>query len=446
MLYRSFFSAIVMLLFSAGISPAQNDTCLTTLTPGISFPPVADATQRDFTRDKLDDLGVKKIRFAEDWALREPEEGNYHWQALDDRLTWAYDHGYEVMLTIQSHGPDWACDSTLQSDVSCVFKDTSLFRIYIDTLLKRYGNRISKIQFGNEWQSDNWYPGSAGDFIATNNVLYDAVRSHAPQVKVVLGGFTTISLRFLAGCQGYVDSFYDGEGHFYDSAYLADNCTSDKFLASHHRIDSVLRYACYDMLDIHLYDDVEQWDEYYACFTDTLTRPVIVSEFGGPNMNYEPYTDEYQAMRLYQYLRKLDSLGIAEAYFFKLVEGTDNPAHSTSALIYDTTYQEKPAYAIFKAFSTCLSAVPQHTAFSAGKISFFPNPMQGETRITLEGLPGHTLKTLILSAVDGRRLRVVRGLTGTSCLLQWHDLPPGIYLVTVTDNEGNRVSGRLAVQ
>ncbi|NRA12602.1 MAG: hypothetical protein HRT57_11665 [Crocinitomicaceae bacterium] len=48
---------------------------------------------------------------------------------------------------------------------------------------------------------------------------------------------------------------------------------------------------------------------------------MIVSEFGGPNINYEPYTQTYQADRLFQYIKKIDSLKIEEAYYFKLIEG-----------------------------------------------------------------------------------------------------------------------------
>ncbi len=52
-----------------------------------------------------------------------------------------------------------------------------------------YGSKIAKIQFGNEWQGTFWYAGSAEQFVASHNVVYDVARLHAPDAKVVLGGF-----------------------------------------------------------------------------------------------------------------------------------------------------------------------------------------------------------------------------------------------------------------
>ncbi len=80
---------ILLIILSLTIlirSNAQNDTCLHTTVLGISFPPVETDEQRSFSKTRLDDLGVKKIRFAEDWAQREPAPGEFYWQPLDARI------------------------------------------------------------------------------------------------------------------------------------------------------------------------------------------------------------------------------------------------------------------------------------------------------------------------------------------------------------------------
>ncbi|HBK70095.1 MAG TPA: hypothetical protein DDZ39_00290 [Flavobacteriaceae bacterium] len=329
----------------------QDDTYLEHVSLGISFPPVADAQQRTFTKPHLDNLQVKKIRFGENWSFREPTQGNFNWQPFDDRINWAYNNGYEILLTIQSNGPDWACSAT-QNTRSCVFNDNNDFKNYIDLLLQRHPNKISKIQFGNEWQSDYWYIGTAADFVEANNILYTSVQENSPNTKVVLGGFTAISLRFLAGCNGKVSSFRDDEGVLYDTNFLATHCPTPIIQDVITRINTVLQNAQYDIIDLHFYDDVEQWDDYYLNFLEMTTKPIIVTEFGGPNMNYETYSDKFQAERLHQYIKKIDSLQITEAYFFKLVEGTNNPAHAKSGLIENPSLVEKPAYHIFKSFSS----------------------------------------------------------------------------------------------
>lgn len=419
---------IVLILGMRKIS--AQDTCLTNLSLGVSFPPVSNMSDRFFTKTHLDILGVKKIRIAEDWALREPTQGTFNWTPLDDRINWAYDNNYEILLTIQSRGPAWAC-SSLQNSQSCVFNNNNDFKIYVDSLLQRYPGKITKIQFGNEWQSDYWYVGNAADFIAANNVLYNSVQIYSPTTEVVLGGFTTISLRFLAGCNGNVTSFYDDDGIYYDSTFLAINCPLPTVQNVINRIDSVLQFAQYNILDIHLYDDVDQWDEYYLNFKDTITKPIIVSEFGGPNMNYEIYSDSYQTNRLYQYIKKLDSLQIQEAYFFKLVEGTSNPAHSTSGLIRDTSLIEKPAYYLFKSFIECVPASINEPKGSK-EYNIFPNPFNESLTITFSSQIDKDELMQIYNSMGEIVMTIY--INQTTTIINFSNYSDGLYLISLVNN------------
>ena len=425
----------------ASLTKAGNDTCLTVLNLGISFPPVADANQRAFAKLHLDNLGVNKIRIAEDWTFREPSPGTFNWTSLEDRLMWADSNNYEVLLTIQSRGPSWAC-SGIQNANSCVFNDNQDFRNYLDSLLIRYGDKISRIQFGNEWQTDFWYAGNAGQFIASNNVLFDAVQAHSPQTEVVLGGFTTISLRFMAGCNGYVSSFYDDDGILFDSTYLANNCNTPVIQSVKDRIDSVLSLARYDMLDIHLYDDVEQWDEYYLNFADTISKPIIVTEFGGPNLNYEPYTPTYQANRLFEYIKKLDSLQISDAYFFKLVQGTANTAHLTSGLIEDTNLTEKPAYFLFKSFIGCTTSVYEEDLPQG--LRFYPNPLLHATTVEFDN-PNAKPKELRIYNLHGQVIRHIQNIRENYVFIPRENLKSGQYIIHLSDSKEWKITGRLSV-
>lgn len=314
---------------------------------GISFPPVADEEQRMFTKPLLDELNVNIIRIGEEWNFREPLEGEFNWTSLDDRVSWAESNEYKVLLTIQSNGPDWAC-SGQQNSNSCVFKDNQKFKNYIEQLLQRYPNKISKIQFGNEWQSDFWYVGSEQEFVTASNIVYNAIQQFSPQTAFVLGGFTTMSLRFLAGCNGLIDEFHDDEGNVYTREFLDANCGGTDIQSVKNRIDYVLQNAHYDLVDVHLYDDAENWNIYFEHFKSMVEKPIIVSEFGGPNVNLEPITEAYQSERLEYYIRTIDSLEIEEAYFFKLVEGTDNAVHTESGLINDQDLAKKQSFFTFK--------------------------------------------------------------------------------------------------
>jgi len=356
-----YFLLLLMILVLIGCSGNKNDSTqknivstdyeLSHLTLGISFPSVADEEQRTFSVSLLNELGVKYIRIGEDWSFREPSQGNFIWSPLDDRINWAISNGYKILLTIQSNGPNWACNNII-NERSCVYKDNNHFENYVNQLLQRYSGSIYKIQFGNEWQSKWWYAGNAAQFVDASNVVYEAIQTYSPTTKFVLGGFSAISLRYLAGCNGVVSIFHDDDGSFYDQAYLDENCDSDIINMIHDRINYVLQNALYDEVDIHLYDDVEQWDEYYHNILSIFSKPVIVSEFGGPNTNLEPLNEAYQAQQLEKYIRKLDSLEISEGYYFTLVDGvTNNPAHSTSGLISIETLIKKEAFHLFKKFS-----------------------------------------------------------------------------------------------
>jgi hypothetical protein len=316
---------------------------------GISFPPVADEEQRLFTEPLLQELNVDIIRIGEDWSFREASEGFFNWSPLDERINWAEKNGLNILLTIQSNGPDWACGGQ-QNTNSCVFRDNQKFKNYIEQLLQRYPNKIDKVQFGNEWQSDFWYIGSEQEFVMANNIVYHAIKRFSPQTQFVLGGFTSISLRFLAGCNGVVDEFYDDEGNLYDREYLNENCSSVEIQTIKSRIEYVLQNALYDLVDIHLYDDSENWKKYFENFEAMVEKPIIVSEFGGPNVNLEPNSETYQSQRLEHYIKTIDSLEIKEAYFFKLVEGTKNPAHTESGLINNPELTKKRSFFTFKSF------------------------------------------------------------------------------------------------
>jgi len=334
-----------------------SETVLANTKLGLSFPPLVDSQAREFTRTQLKALDVSLIRSAENWYHREPQRGEYRWNALDDRMRFFEEQSLEVLLTIQSNGPDWACDSELRNERACVFSDREAFSTYIDQMLDRVLPVVEKIQFGNEWASEYWYPGSAQDFVTANNIVYDAVKARDPQKPFVLGGFASGTLYALAFCQGYLDHFQQS----WDEDMITDRsvCESQEAQDGFERITDVLENAKYDMIDLHFYDNPEDWPAMLETVQDTFPRqvPLIVSEFGGPNLVWTgPVTEEEQAHMLASYITTLDAMGITEAYYFKLVQGGDGvmEGHEESGLfrLQGNTIIQKPAFDIFEAFST----------------------------------------------------------------------------------------------
>lgn len=318
---------------------------------GLSFPPIKTEKHREFTLKHLRKLGIEHIRSAVAWENIEPVKGKFKWGGLDKRLQFMEDNNLSVLLTIQSSGPSWAC-SGQKNQKSCLYKNEDDFKGFVEALLSRYSNKIDKIQFGNEWPSKWWYIGGADDFVRFNNILYDAVKKFSPKTKVVLGGISIGQLRGLAACEGSVDSIFDDEGNVYTKKDLLKYCQSNKSSELKQRVDYGLKMAKYDIIDIHLYDDPENWHIYYNIIkAKSPERPIIVSEFGGPNVFVEKYSDEYHAKRVGDYLAALQNMDIEEAYYFKLVGEKENIAHAKSTLIGGTSkLQEKPAYNVFAEF------------------------------------------------------------------------------------------------
>lgn len=324
----------------------------TDIAVGISFPPFSNSSQMSFTVSELKKMSIGRMRIAIDWRDREPKQGKFYWGPMDLRMQTAKDNGISVFLTILSLAPDWAL-LPAGSDGACIMDEQAL-KSFIEALVLRYDN-IDKIQFGNEWETEHEEGTGYADteslkkFVIYNNILFDAVQNHSPNTKVVLGGLTSTYP---------LVEFFTGKGSCPDFSglRLARGVTIDKLNSKLARskleydskgirqnIDYVFEHAQYDMLDIHLYDDAENWPSYVSVLPKD--KPILVSEFGGPNSEFENTSSSYQAQRMNHYIDAIEKLPIVEAYYFKLV---DSPTsyHKDSGLFF-SSLRAKPARTVF---------------------------------------------------------------------------------------------------
>lgn len=323
----------------------------TDILAGMSFPPFADSTQMDFTVRELKALAIDRIRIAVDWRNREPAEGTFYWDPMDVRMTAAQENNISVFLTIASVCPDWACLASGNENANLFDEDA--FKTFVETLLTRYPN-IDKIQFGNEWETgsdgtaytDN---SSIKKFVLYTNIVYDTVQSLSPDTQVVLGGLTrTFPMVEYFVEKGNYPDFSGIDLAFFMTEDLL-KARIDKIKTEYdekkieQNIDYVFENARYDMIDIHLYDDSENWPEYLSVLP--LDKPIVVSEFGGPNSEFENTSPYYQAERMDDYIDAIETLPVTEAYYFKLVE-SDESYHQDSGLFYSSLIM-KPARNVF---------------------------------------------------------------------------------------------------
>ncbi len=321
---------------------------------GISFPPYSGRREIGFTIRKMQELSLDRMRLDVDWRYREPEKGVFYWKPMDLRMEKAHENHIALFLTIPSQAPPWAALPP-GKDGSSRFDEEAL-KHFIEELLLRYDN-IEKIQFGNEWETDHPDSPAYGDydsikqFVLYNNILYDSVKRLSPETQVVLGGLT----RTYPMMEAFVQ---EGRYPDFSGLELAKGATEeylrgriDKIAGDYKardvkgNVEYVLKNARYDMIDIHLYDDPENWSEYLSVLPED--KPVVVSEFGGPNSEFESTAPSYQAKRMADYIAAIEGLPIVEAYYFKLVD-SDLSYHRDSGL-YRANLRPKPAKDVFSA-------------------------------------------------------------------------------------------------
>ncbi|MFP4443414.1 MAG: hypothetical protein ACLFST_09855 [Spirochaetia bacterium] len=325
---------------------------VTDIVAGISFPPFANSEQINFTTTELKKLAIDRIRIAVDWRNREPSEGEFYWVPMDYRMEAAAKNNIAVCLTINSICPDWALIGT--GEDGAFFFDENALENFIEALLTRYEN-IDKIQFGNEWEAGTedgttyTSQDSVEKFIIYTNILYNAVQRLSPDTKVVLGGLTRTYpiMEYFASNNSYPD---------FSGIELANGATVehlkkriDKLKANYdsklikENVERVLQDVEYNIIDIHLYDDPENWPKYLSVLPEG--KEVLVSEFGGPNSEFENTSPHYQAKRMEDYINAIEQLPITEAYYFKLVDSRYS-YHQDSGLFYESL-RMKPARNVF---------------------------------------------------------------------------------------------------
>ncbi len=339
---------------------------------GLSFPPVGlevlpgilpELQQRpvDVTVSALQDLSLKRVRFAENWRLRQKKDA-FHWQPLRERFNILHtaENPADVFLTVQTDGPPAACGQ--RNKRSCVYTNLEAFDTYINQLLGQDLPGLRYLQFGNEMLSPDFFVGTPEDYLKAQLRFARIAREQRPDVPVVLGGFSAGTLRRYAACVGKAPiSFYHRNTLISPEEHAAF-CQKTWVQRENLGVQTLLKKADYDVVDLHMYDDPESWSallESIQATVRTLQRPghgeirYVVSEFGGPHLPREPDDENYQAAQLEKYLIALKALPVEGAYFFKLVpDGLRESPHYRSSLYKD--YQEglplvkKPAYDVFK--------------------------------------------------------------------------------------------------
>ena len=145
------------------------------------------------------DVGIKyKRNTAQEglvWDLVEPNlDGNYEWANFESNLDTAESLGLTVMVTIKSYNNN---DQTCNADRYCIRRgrcrfnpcDWDKYKIFINTAIEKYGDRIKYWQIENEPKESGGYfsetPEGYGKLLSTS---YGIIKNKCSDCNVLLAG------------------------------------------------------------------------------------------------------------------------------------------------------------------------------------------------------------------------------------------------------------------
>lgn len=366
-----FVSIIVFPALSENLPPRINKQSVKF---GISYPPLSNKKGFEVTKRCLNELGVKLIRFDVHWKHREPQQDSYYWKPQDRRMEFLHQNGFMPVLTFHADAPDWVRDSLPgerknKRSVALDKKGNKSFAKFVAAFIKRYKSKYPKLlqyfQFGNEWLSNYWYAGNASDFVATQNLFYQAIKSQLPQSVVILGGLASGQILAVAAYDGFIGNFFDDQGTKIDKQYVKQILkrqgkkveTGKIKETSLQRLNRILEKSNYDWIDVHLYDDYRLWPGCLQTIKNRLQAKrnlkFVVTEFGGPHPYLHANISENEfGLLLQKYLETLEKQQIEFALFFSLVR-KPKVAHPRSGLLgyKNGKIIEYPVYEVFKSFN-----------------------------------------------------------------------------------------------
>ena len=205
-------------------------------------------------------LGAGLVRVFVYWHQVEPEPGRFDWTSVDAlmaQLTGAE----EVWITVCSSSR-WGTRVASDFLPSSPATDNDVYYRFLRELVSRCSGRVSYWQCNNEPSNVGLlWAGSADDYIAQLKTFERAVHDADPRAAVVLGG-----------C-GYdvLSSSADGPARRFFDRVLAEGG------------------ECFDLFDIHLYDDPTQISPHIAAVRRMMgahgyERPIVVGEYNGPTL------------------------------------------------------------------------------------------------------------------------------------------------------------------
>lgn len=164
----------------------------------------------DDVYDAVAELGVRWVRIDNNWFAHEPANGRYDWGELDRAVNRITGHGQRVFMTV-AYTPAWAAEPG-DPGGQAARPRAGLYERYVSAVVERYRDRVQHYGLWNEPNLEQFWSGSAEDYVE-RIVLPGSAAVHAACPECVVVG---PDLAGLGGWQSYMERVLARGGAAFD--------------------------------------------------------------------------------------------------------------------------------------------------------------------------------------------------------------------------------------
>ncbi len=192
-------------------------------------------------------LGVNLVRTSVRWENIQPEEDIWDWETMDSVVVTTRNLGVKLLFVVLSP-PMWAYPA---------HDHLSEWRIYLDSLVTRYGDDVSYWEIWNEPNLEKYWPQNAPRqaYVDLLEVSYNTIKAKYPNAVVMNGGIAT-------GPQGDYFTFFE-----------------DVFPLNMMDFCDAVAFHAYPFRGNELYDALDDLDS-LMIYHNGVAKPVWITEFG----------------------------------------------------------------------------------------------------------------------------------------------------------------------
>jgi hypothetical protein len=297
------------------------------------------------------EAGAKHFRCAFSWNGMEPERGRFNWKFWDMLVQEAERQGLELIPYV-AYTPDWAA----RSKEDFWTQPPREFGWYAEVLraaVTRYKGRVHTWEIWNEPDLQEYWRGSAEEFVELVKVASAEIRDADPNAIIVLGGMSRGPAEFYrklhaAGIEKYVDVV---AMHAYPESW------------DHERAESVYYDRVAEMWKLMQQsgpgDDLWINEAGYADYRETQAT---ASKYGTPVYFAYEHTAAYQAEFLFKSMTMAMGGGKASLFgWYRVDDFRHGDTRMPSDLVHyhlgvtDVNGKRKPAFYAFRNFSRLFS-------------------------------------------------------------------------------------------